>query len=385
MRRMRFAWYHVLFILPALALAFGIQYQIRKNHQEPSSTELAVVKPSYFHVDSKTPATSAPGAATAVTAKAGAGAPAKASGASTTAVAGTPTAAGLKTRAAITAGAVPGAATTTGVVAGAATVERAARPAARFLQKLGELAAALPAGDGPVFEDLPSPNANVVVPQKKPSRKALAQAPAASAPAAQGQPAQSHEDAAVAPAPGAGRALAAAQGQMKMAKSAQVPVAPRTAAAAQPPVHAAMDPQEPRQAPIVETPSAVPTQPLVLAPAPEAPAQSFLTGADTPYSTQDQGRNICSSIEYRGEGPAAVPTQEEWAEFMATFHEVKRELAQWLQKNRGGLSAETVDAMQQRLSAVRAYRPPVLDEPDLAWRGIGVWSTADATTDPALR
>lgn len=58
MRKMRepgfFRWHHVLFAVPAIALAFGIQYFMRKSHPESrTDAELSfVTKPSFFKADS---------------------------------------------------------------------------------------------------------------------------------------------------------------------------------------------------------------------------------------------------------------------------------------------------------------------------------------------
>jgi hypothetical protein len=82
----------------------------------------------------------------------------------------------------------------------------------------------------------------------------------------------------------------------------------------------------------------------------------------------------CAQIEYRGEGPEATKiTKAEWGAVMDQFHASKRELLGWLEKHRHDLSASAAQAMERQVRDLKIQRPPASDEPDLAWRGIGVY------------
>lgn len=93
----------------------------------------------------------------------------------------------------------------------------------------------------------------------------------------------------------------------------------------------------------------------------------------------------CASIEYRGDGPAATMiSPKEWGQVVDLFLEVKKDLGTWLEKKQKGFPERTVAAMEKQLRSVRLQKPPVIEEPDLAWRGIGVWAL-DSTGAPTIR
>jgi hypothetical protein len=107
-------------------------------------------------------------------------------------------------------------------------------------------------------------------------------------------------------------------------------------------------------------------------------------GASNPISDGD----TCSSFELRGDGMAETHfSNEEWTKVMDVFHESKTDLQGWLVAHKtefpGGLS----NWMSQQIEAAKVQRPPVSDEPDLSWRGIGVLARSGAGTEsiPLIR
>lgn len=94
---------------------------------------------------------------------------------------------------------------------------------------------------------------------------------------------------------------------------------------------------------------------------------------------------VCSSIEFRGDAPEILEvTQEEWSRVMSAFHSAKGELLSWLNQNKAKFPAETHAQMGSQLRALKLARPPSKEEPDLSWRGIGVWSV-DRNGAPVIR
>jgi hypothetical protein len=96
----------------------------------------------------------------------------------------------------------------------------------------------------------------------------------------------------------------------------------------------------------------------------------------------------CSSFELRGDGMAETHfSNEEWTKVMDVFHESKTDLQGWLVAHKtefpGGLS----NWMSQQIEAAKVQRPPVSEEPDLSWRGIGVLARTGAGTEsvPLIR
>jgi len=96
-------------------------------------------------------------------------------------------------------------------------------------------------------------------------------------------------------------------------------------------------------------------------------------------------RGLCQSIEYRGDGPrSARVTDLEWAVVTVLVDAAKDELLGWLEEHQSGFPDKTVVRMRLQLQNLAVERPPPQEEPDLAWRGIGVWTT-DAQGRPAIR
>lgn len=82
----------------------------------------------------------------------------------------------------------------------------------------------------------------------------------------------------------------------------------------------------------------------------------------------------CAKIEYRGDGPQLTQiTKADWSRVMEDFHSAKHSLTEWLERHRAEITVPAYQVMEHRLGSVKIQRPPVLDEPDLAWRGIGVY------------
>lgn len=95
--------------------------------------------------------------------------------------------------------------------------------------------------------------------------------------------------------------------------------------------------------------------------------------------------HMCSSLEFRGDGPDGTQvTEEEWARVMTLFHGAKGELLGWLRRYKQELPDKTAYIMEAQVRYLKVQRPPALDEPDLTWRGIGVWSQ-DLLGEPILR
>jgi hypothetical protein len=83
--------------------------------------------------------------------------------------------------------------------------------------------------------------------------------------------------------------------------------------------------------------------------------------------------SICQKFEFRGEGykGTAISTQD-WAKVMKQFHRSKRLLNSWLDQSSSRYSKQTVQFMRNKVKKMRVVRPPYIEDPDLAWRGIGV-------------
>jgi hypothetical protein len=94
--------------------------------------------------------------------------------------------------------------------------------------------------------------------------------------------------------------------------------------------------------------------------------------------------DACPQIEWGGCGPSSVPSRGEWKNFMAVYHGVKKDLAQWVGAQSGSLTPETMKVLEERVASIRVERPPTPTEPDLSWRGQVVLSK-DIDGKPLLR
>jgi hypothetical protein len=101
---------------------------------------------------------------------------------------------------------------------------------------------------------------------------------------------------------------------------------------------------------------------------------------------KQSGENgVCSAVEFPGDGFQKTKiTKEEWAKITDQFHEAKRLLHAWLVKNSASFSEKTAALMETQLQDLSISQPPSIEEPDLSWRGIGVW-VQDDQGSPVIR
>lgn len=94
---------------------------------------------------------------------------------------------------------------------------------------------------------------------------------------------------------------------------------------------------------------------------------------------------VCARVEYPGNGfQKTKVSREEWKVVTDQFHEAKRLLQTWAVKNKGTFTEKTQALMETQLQDLKIAQPPSLEEPDLSWRGIGVWVLDDLGA-PTLR
>ena len=99
---------------------------------------------------------------------------------------------------------------------------------------------------------------------------------------------------------------------------------------------------------------------------------------------QDESGN-CEAFEFLTSNPkTAAPTDAEWSPVLQMYRRAKANLTLLAESMESELTPEVLIALKERLQAVRIYRPPVAEEPDLAYRGIGV-STRDGQGNPIIR
>lgn len=92
-------------------------------------------------------------------------------------------------------------------------------------------------------------------------------------------------------------------------------------------------------------------------------------------------QSFCQSVEFRGNGPDGGPgsqwgriSTEQWDRVMTQFHNAKKDLISWLDGHRYQFTKEVSDHMEIEVRELRLQRPPTPDYPDLAIRGIGIWT-----------
>ncbi len=93
-----------------------------------------------------------------------------------------------------------------------------------------------------------------------------------------------------------------------------------------------------------------------------------------------QKNGVCQSFELRGEGVTKNQvTPEEWGRTVKAFHHSKEILSSWLKDHAENLSKEARATMEKRVSELKIVQPvhASVEEPDLSWRGIGVWVRDD--------
>ncbi len=100
---------------------------------------------------------------------------------------------------------------------------------------------------------------------------------------------------------------------------------------------------------------------------------------------ESSNKNACLKVEYPGEGfQNTKVSREDWVQVTDQFHEAKRLLHGWLLKNHARFSDKNVTLMETQLQDLKIERPPSIEEPDLSWRGIGIW-VQDNQGMPILR
>jgi hypothetical protein len=98
--------------------------------------------------------------------------------------------------------------------------------------------------------------------------------------------------------------------------------------------------------------------------------------------------NTCSSFELRGDGMSETHvSNEEWAQVMGLFHDSKSGLQSWIVAHNAEFPGGLVKWMSEQVDNARIQRPPLAEEPDLNWRGIGVATRAGTVADsvPLIR
>jgi len=85
----------------------------------------------------------------------------------------------------------------------------------------------------------------------------------------------------------------------------------------------------------------------------------------------------CEPFEYPGISAKGWElNQKDWNQVVTLFNDAKGALAKWAQQHAKDLGNQaTVRLMQQRVQSARLYAPGhAINDPDLSWRGIGIWS-----------
>ncbi|MGK5086632.1 hypothetical protein WDW86_03670 [Bdellovibrionota bacterium FG-2] len=93
----------------------------------------------------------------------------------------------------------------------------------------------------------------------------------------------------------------------------------------------------------------------------------------------------CTSVEFPGAGPSIIKVDgKEWQSILTRYHEVKASYLAWLTAHRAEIGEASYVVMEKRMQDLRIQRPPTLEEPDLPWRGIGVF-TRNHDNTPLVR
>jgi len=96
---------------------------------------------------------------------------------------------------------------------------------------------------------------------------------------------------------------------------------------------------------------------------------------DLAFKSED---GTCLPIEYPGAGRTESFTyrveQDQWSQVISLFHDAKRDLANWFVAHENEIGKELATKLSARVKDQKIQRPPITDEPDLDWRGVGVVS-----------
>lgn len=97
------------------------------------------------------------------------------------------------------------------------------------------------------------------------------------------------------------------------------------------------------------------------------------------------GDDVCTSAEYRGNSYKMVDFgKKDWAKFKDVYHAAKKDLISWLGKNKSYFDEKVYKTLEAQIMDIRIQKSPATEAPDLAWRGIGVF-TQDASHHPLVR
>ncbi len=83
----------------------------------------------------------------------------------------------------------------------------------------------------------------------------------------------------------------------------------------------------------------------------------------------------CSSVEFLGQSAKTVKVEKKrWNMIMDQFHSVKDDMLAWISEHRDEMSPATYAALEKQVKGIRLQRPPAEEDPELSWRGIGIWT-----------
>ncbi|HLE01769.1 MAG TPA: hypothetical protein VJB59_16020 [Bdellovibrionota bacterium] len=107
-----------------------------------------------------------------------------------------------------------------------------------------------------------------------------------------------------------------------------------------------------------------------------APEPDRRPAADSPAPAipdPEEAFNLCGPVEFPGNAPWVSISEAEWKEVQKAFSGVKRDLTAWLSKSKSRLGQPVYDSMKKRLQSTEIRIASRSEQPDIAWRGIGVW------------
>jgi hypothetical protein len=93
----------------------------------------------------------------------------------------------------------------------------------------------------------------------------------------------------------------------------------------------------------------------------------------------------CGKVEYVSLGSQHTQiSKEEWDKVLVQFSKSKNVLKDWLKNDAHSFSEEAVSFLGAQLEGLKLEKPPILEQPDLSWRGIGVFSRNDSGSGSIL-
>jgi hypothetical protein len=106
-------------------------------------------------------------------------------------------------------------------------------------------------------------------------------------------------------------------------------------------------------------------------------------GGDPARSPAGSPETLCSSVEYPSRGRSKL-TRDEEARVEQAFAAAKVDLLRWLDRNHKNFRPYSFETLREQVQQLELRVPTSNDDPDLRWRGIGVW-TREAGGSPILR